>query len=1026
MNSDIDKKISDILNLNKTKEITTQWTENDINYKLNDSIVRKDKVTEHSELIAYMYQGAGLKIGDVSKEKAKEFFNKSFDVWKVIWYSMTDIKNDGAIKELFYLVSTGILSDSIAEVRMILYEIDLYDLYNKLNKEIWDSYLENMIYLVLLILIRKANGWEDIEFIENILSELKDNQEEYEEKYLHDVSIGNRYTCVCWLGSLLNILGAIEEYKKYLLYGKPDDIEKVIIRYCRESYELIEETNKGEERFLFELIEKVLIKMVSYSVWSSISGISEKIDQYIELLTERESDKPIFELWPSQQQAIDKNLFDNTKTTIVVQMPTSAGKTMLGKFYILQTLNLYSDAKIAYIVPTRALVNQVKKDLKNDFRKLNIKVEISVPYSEIEEMEDELLLKDTDIIVTTPEKLDILMKSKHPIVDKLKLVIVDEAHGLQDETRGAKLELLLAMLRKENRNLRILLLSPFMKNAENIAGWLGGNRGHEIYVDWKPSQQFTGIYELRTIKRGNHVGEIKYIPSSLNTMYSSEFKVHVHDCSNKNISKTKKSVEVAQLYKKLGGVLILCGIKDTAEEVARKCYEASVQLSDEKLSRLNILLNLIEIEMGNDSLLYKCVKRGVAYHHSSIPLIIREEIENAISSQLINIVAATTTLAQGMNFPISTVIFQTMSIPLKGDMIPSEFWNIAGRAGRALVDKEGHIIAITDGENDSNKFKGYLTAKNQEVLSSLIDVIERVPEDDVGSYWIRECGQLSALLQYIYHIILVDPDIEIEDLLRGSLVYYQLRESDNNYLAEKLIRLTGNYIKKIGVDIKRRKLMEVIDKTGLSSVSMHILLSELTNRNLNIDTNNLFNESDKTLSELIEIVNRIPEIDLGIFKRNEFSPEFIAQITKEWVEGKSMREIANNNLIDIEDADKKLKICGDYIYGRLINNLPWGISAIQRINSILKKEEAADTLVPSYIYFGVNNKEAVALSMLGVPRYAANSIGKYWRESGLDININNLDEVKNWLSNVDEKKWIKCFDDEETGKILYEIWEKDK
>ncbi|MGG7153358.1 hypothetical protein ACQPUR_22305, partial [Clostridium neonatale] len=105
MNGEIESKIKNLLELNKTKELTTRWTENDINLKLNSIEVNNDKVTEHSELIAYMYQGAGLKIND----KSKELFSKSYDVWKVIWYSAKETDINKTIKKLFYLVSTGVL-----------------------------------------------------------------------------------------------------------------------------------------------------------------------------------------------------------------------------------------------------------------------------------------------------------------------------------------------------------------------------------------------------------------------------------------------------------------------------------------------------------------------------------------------------------------------------------------------------------------------------------------------------------------------------------------------------------------------------------------------------------------------------------------------------------------------------------------------------------------------------------------------------------------------------------------------------
>lgn len=1026
----LESKINELLNLNKSNEILDYWTQNDILNRINNIEVIDDIPTKHSELLAYMYQGSGIKIQGESDIEAIKLYKKSYDIWKTIWYTNVDEEDEDYLKKLFYLVSTGVISNSLAEVRMILMEIDLEGYIDKQDTSQWTKYLENNIYLILLILIRKKNGWDDIRLVNNLIDNLQKVQKDEEEKYLLKLDEEIQYNTIYWIGSLLNVLEAIEVYKKYILTGSPDNVEKKITRYCMDSQDLLKETNYEDRKFLFILLEKVLKKMVTISLWSSISGISDKLDDYVKMLTSESNNKPIFELWPSQQQAISKNLFDTNKTALVVQMPTSAGKTLIAKFYILQTLSLYSEGKIAYIVPTRALVNQVKRDLRYDFEQLKINVEVSIPYNDIEGMEEELLLSNADIIVTTPEKLDILMKSKNPFINKLRLLVVDEAHGLQSENRGAKLELLLAMLRKENRNIRILMLSPFMKNADSIAKWLSGDRGHDIYVDWKPSQQFTGIYELEKIKKeGKYDGNITYVPSSLNTMYSSEFKIKINRSTRKNMSKTDEAICIAKKYEKLGGVLILCIRKDIAESLVEKLLERD-DLCEEKLYKLKYLLELVEKEMGSDCLLYKSIKKGCAYHHSALPLIIREEIEEAISDQLITIVAATTTLAQGMNFPISTVIFQGMTIPSMGysrKMTTSEFWNIAGRAGRALVDKEGHIIVVSNNDNDKLDFNTYLKCKNQEVISSLLKMLERVPEDEINLYWIKECNELSALLQYIHHVLLVDPDVEIDDLLRGSLVYHQLEEN-NRELGEKLLRLTQNYINKLQSEIKRKKLMESIDKTGLSSVSMGMLLAKVKSLGIEIDDKEIFNDNNKNLEELVEIINEIPEINLSLYNSKGFSPELVAKITKDWVKGKSLREISAN--IDesnrVKSIDDKINICGDYIYSKLINNLPWGISAVQRASAILKnnEQEKNNILLPSYVYFGVNTEEAVAFCMLGVPRFAAEEIGEYWRKHNGGISLNKLLDLKNWLKSLNKEMWLRCFKDRSKGELSYKIWKK--
>jgi len=1024
------EKVDTLLNLNRSNEITTEWTKESVFKSLNIDNILPFKPKEHSELLAFLYQGAGMKL-DGSISKIKELYNKSYNIWKVVYYQRED-KSSIELKQLFYMISNGLLSDSFAEVRMILNELKVEKYISIIDEYKWDMYLTNTVYILMLILIRKQNGWEDIERIDSIIKNLQIKQKEIEEEYYQTLKDDSLYSSLCWSAALLNIIEAIEIYKNYILTGKPDNVEKVIKRFCSDANDLFGEVINEEGRFLVVFIEKILVKLVAVSLWSSISGISEKLDEYIENLTNDQNSNPIFELWPSQKEAIARNLFDNNKTAVVVQMPTSAGKTLLAKFYILQTMNLYTKAKVAYIVPTRALVNQVRKDLQCDLRPMGLKVEVAIPYADIEELENELLLKRADVIVTTPEKLDILLKVKHPIVQNLKLIVVDEAHGLQESNRGAKLELLLSMLRKDNRSLRVLMLSPFIENSEEISSWLGSDRGHNIYVDWKPAQQFPGMYFLRSIKKGEHIGEITYIPSALNTMFNEKFVVPIHEVTNKNVSKIQSSVIIAKKYSRIGGVLVLCTTKKYAEEVIIKLLDEP-DLIEERLLGLESLLMLVSEELGTASLLYKSIMKGYAYHHSALPLVIREEIEEAIAKRQITIVAATTTLAQGMNFPISTVIFQGMSIYENGVsrcLLPSEFWNIAGRAGRALVDKEGHIISVCKNENDCIVFEKILSQKNQEVVSSLLKIIQTIPENEFSLNLIREKSGFSALLQYIYHTVLVTPDIEVEDVLRGSLVYYQLLRHGQGINAEKLVKLTKNYLDKITNDIKRPKLMELIDKTGLSSVSMHFLLRKINEFKLKIDSQYIFDVQDTELSKIIEVVNEIPEINLGLGNTGEFNAELVANITKSWVNGMTIHNIAVEHLgssQEFESLEEKMSKCGEYLYGKLINNLPWGIAAIQRLNGINSTlNDENDVLIPSYIYFGVKTKEAVAFSMLGVPRFAAEAVGRNWRQKNGEIDKVNVDALEKWLENSTLDDWKNCFSKKETnkGELAFKMWKK--
>lgn len=1024
MNELLTKKLNSLLNLDKPKKTIGIWNIRELCNK-----IQAESLIEQYELkfdFTYLYHYLGLKIVN-EYDDSKGILLEGYELLKVSYYSGRYHGELERIRMLAQLVASGVTCSKIAEVRMLLKEEALDASYIKQFENPLDRlYVATIV--AFLLSVRKLNGWHDINEIGFLKKEL--------DSVVKD-TVPKGESELYFVTACFNLEEAISTYIGYIVSGKPANVDKVIIRKIFAAKDSFSTIDRQEDALLVLLIMHALKAMIKNSLWASIEGISQKLDEYLEMILSRSNSKPIFDLWPSQKKAIEQNLFDMNKSALVVQMPTSAGKSLLAKLYIIQIKSVYADAKIAYLVPTRALVNQVKRDLKAEFEGFGYNVDIAIPFMDVDEIEEELLLKDTDIIVTTPEKFDIMQRSKHPFVDKLRLVIVDEAHNIQDGERGAKLELLLAMLRKNDRNLKILMLSPFMKNANEIVSWLSGDRGIDIYVNWKPAQQFTGISRNVPLKPRGSIQRVRYIPSACNDVYSEEFSLDISRLSKREKGKAKQSYIIAEKYKQLGGVLVLCIQQRYAESFA-ELYLDKEEITEVEKRELAPLLELVETELGTDSLLYQVLIRGCAYHHSALPLTIREEIEDAIRRGYIKVVAATTTLAQGMNFPIATVVFQGMAVPQEGrysrDMSASEFWNIAGRAGRALVDKEGHVIAVCSNDEQEQQFRGYLLNRNEEIVSSLLEVVEKIPEDCLSISYIEQYGELSTLLQYIYHIEKLYEDIEVEDLLRGSYVYSNLERKGNSVLAEKLLRITKNYIDKIEGDLQRKKLMDIIDTTGISSISMKKLMFEINKKNMSIpESRILFSGKDNQLVDIIRMVNSIPEINLGIFDSNApLNAENVALLTKMWVHGYSIRAIANTCINNADyNIQAKMNVCGKYIYSKLINNLPWGISAMLKAQGIVNPQENKDetyTLIPAFIYFGVDNVVAVALCMLGVSRYAAHILSKEWYGKNGEIDIKHCEKIKEWLNDLSLEDWKSIFKtyNAKNAQTNYNIWIKNR
>lgn len=277
---------------------------------------------------------------------------------------------------------------------------------------------------------------------------------------------------------------ALTETAEYLIngYNYKKRIDNVVRQHIDIALDLI--PSDVRLRDFISIINKDLQSLIRHSIWNGTA-----FQDQIKKLCEFKSSHNILELLPSQRQAMQQNLFDVYANASIVQMPTSAGKTMLAEFNIVLTKSLRKDAKVVYVVPSRALVNQVYFDLRKDLSAIGFNVERTSSASEIDPTEaDFLIADDVDVIVSTPEKLDLLIRRSHPSVEDVSLFIIDEAHTIENGERGARLELLIAMLRRERPNAKYMLLSPFLPgNTEALKDWLGG--GNIINVDWRPSEK---------------------------------------------------------------------------------------------------------------------------------------------------------------------------------------------------------------------------------------------------------------------------------------------------------------------------------------------------------------------------------------------------------------------------------------------------------------------------------------------------------------------------------------------------------
>lgn len=112
--------------------------------------------------------------------------------------------------------------------------------------------------------------------------------------------------------------------------------------------------------------------------------------------------------------------------------------------------------------------------------------------------------------------------------------------------------------------------------------------------------------------------------------------------------------------------------------------------------------------------------RGIASHHAGLLPAWKELVENLFELGLVKVVFATATLAAGINMPARTTVISALSKRTSEGhsmLTPSEFLQIAGRAGRRGKDEVGYVVTIQS-PFEGAKEAAFLATSDSEDLRS--------------------------------------------------------------------------------------------------------------------------------------------------------------------------------------------------------------------------------------------------------------------------------------------------------------------
>ena len=216
----------------------------------------------------------------------------------------------------------------------------------------------------------------------------------------------------------------------------------------------------------------------------------------------------VSELWPSQIAALKGGLLSTSSK--IIKMPTSAGKTRVAEIAIVHSLVTNPGSKCIYVAPYKALVSELTQSFLNIFGDLGFNVSTIIGTYEADDFET-LLASNADILVITPEKLDLLQRAHSDFMESVRLFVLDEGQIVEAGKRGVKFEILLTRLKRRLTNARFLFLSAVFPNETllDFAKWFKANpKTDVVQSNWRPSIGRFAKFEWK-----GSLGTIRYEPS---------------------------------------------------------------------------------------------------------------------------------------------------------------------------------------------------------------------------------------------------------------------------------------------------------------------------------------------------------------------------------------------------------------------------------------------------------------------------------------------------------------------------------
>uniref|UniRef100_A0A6C0B8M3 Helicase n=1 Tax=viral metagenome TaxID=1070528 RepID=A0A6C0B8M3_9ZZZZ len=447
---------------------------------------------------------------------------------------------------------------------------------------------------------------------------------------------------------------------------------------------------------------------------------------------------------------------------VLVTAHTGSGKTLPAEF-ALQHFTEQSK-KVIYTSPIKALSNQKYYEFQQKYPTISF----GLFTGDIKTNPDaQVLIMTTEILMNTLFRLNkdessVGLDFNIDINNDLGCVVFDEVHYINDKERGQVWEKTILMLPP---HIQMVMLSATIDNPIGFAEWVESGRHNNNSIESTCLSK--SVYLASTNKRVvplSHYGYVTVNEGIFKNIKDKALEQQIREQTNVLISlqsesgdfkepavhKMKKLLEIfegRQVFMKRQQVLnsLALFLRDremlpaiafvfSRKHVELCAKEITIPLLEDdskvgytvrreceqiirKLPNYQEYLTLPEYNQ-----VVGLLEKGIGIHHSGMIPVLREIVELMISKKYIKLLFATESFAIGLDCPIKTAIFTSLTKydgQMERYLMPHEYTQMAGRAGRRGLDTVGHVVHCNNLFKlpTLNDYRSILCGKPQQLVS---------------------------------------------------------------------------------------------------------------------------------------------------------------------------------------------------------------------------------------------------------------------------------------------------------------------